>query len=437
MWASRLVLSCAPWKSGPCENACRSCKAGWRFSGGIFDIDGKRTRIAALDEQTTAADFWNVADRAQKVLREQSQIKSTVDSYEGLSRQMEDAGVLIEMADEAKDEATAVEASGTLTAIEDAVGKLEFARMLSGPYDRNGALVSINAGAGGTESQDWAEMLLRMYSRWAERKGYKLEELDRQAGDEAGIKSATIGIEGEWAYGWLRAEAGVHRLVRISPFDANARRHTSFASVFIYPDIDETIKVEIDEKDLRIDVMRSGGAGGQHVNKTESAVRVTHIPTGIAVHSRRRAVAAQEQVDRDAHPSLEAVRGRAEEAGREDGQHPRPEEGDRVGEPDPLLRAGPVPAGHRSPHRAEGGQRRRRAGRRHRSVHDRARCWSWPATRRPPVLPNRPTMTSKNVPEPKQSTSLWIVCEYRNEINGLAMGMVWVTRGEPWLTNAS
>jgi peptide chain release factor 2 len=157
--------------------------------------------------------------------------------------------------------------------------------MLSGPYDRQGALVSVNAGAGGTESQDWAEMLLRMYARWAERKGFKLEELDRQPGDDAGIKSATIGVEGEWAYGWLRAEAGVHRLVRISPYDSQARRHTSFASVFIYPDIDETIKVEIDEKDLRIDVMRSGGAGGQHVNKTESAVRVTHIPTGIAVHS--------------------------------------------------------------------------------------------------------------------------------------------------------
>ena len=200
-------------------------------------------------------------------------------------RAIEDANVLIELADEAKDEATAVEADATLRAAEDAIAKMEFARMLSGPYDRNGALVSINAGAGGTESQDWAEMLLRMYIRWAERKGYKVEELDRQAGDEAGIKSATIGVEGDWAYGWLRAEAGVHRLVRISPFDAQARRHTSFASVFIYPDIDETIKVEIDEKDLRIDVMRSGGAGGQHVNKTESAVRITHIPTGIAVHS--------------------------------------------------------------------------------------------------------------------------------------------------------
>jgi peptide chain release factor 2 len=171
-----------------------------------------------------------------------------------------------------------------IAATEDAVSKMEFARMLSGPYDRQGALLSINAGAGGTESQDWAQMLQRMYTRWAERRGYGVELLDLQPGDEAGIKSCTIGIEGEWAYGYLRAEGGVHRLVRISPFDSQARRHTSFASVFVYPDIDETVKVEIDEKDLRIDVMRSGGAGGQHVNKTESAVRITHLPTGIAVH---------------------------------------------------------------------------------------------------------------------------------------------------------
>jgi len=219
------------------------------------------------------------------VLKEQARLKSAVDGFEAQRKAAEDAGVLIEMADEAKDEATAVEASGTLTGAEEAIGKMEFQRMLSGPYDRNGALVSINSGAGGTDAQDWAEMLVRMYSRWAERKGFKLEELDRQAGDEAGIKSATILVDGEWAYGWLRAEAGVHRLVRISPFDANARRQTAFASVFIYPDIDETIKVVIDDKDLRIDKMRSGGAGGQHVNKTESAVRVTHLPTGIAVHS--------------------------------------------------------------------------------------------------------------------------------------------------------
>jgi peptide chain release factor 2 len=219
------------------------------------------------------------------VLREQARLKSVVDGFDAQRRAVEDAQVLIDLADEAKDEATAVEASAMLTAVDDAISKMEFQRMLSGPYDRQGALVSINSGAGGTDAQDWAEMLVRMYSRWAERKGYKLEELDRQAGDEAGIKSATILVEGEWAYGYLRAEAGVHRLVRISPFDSNARRQTAFASVFIYPDIDETIKVEIDEKDLRIDVMRSGGAGGQHVNKTESAVRITHIPTGIAVHS--------------------------------------------------------------------------------------------------------------------------------------------------------
>ncbi|HTB60899.1 MAG TPA: PCRF domain-containing protein, partial [Polyangia bacterium] len=243
----------------------------------MFDIGGKKKRIAELDDQTGAEGFWNAADKAQTVLREQARLKSSVESFEAQLKTLEDADVLIEMADEAKDEATAVEAAGTLSAIEEAVSKIEFARMLSGPYDRQGALVSVNAGAGGTESQDWAAMLMRMYARWAERKGFKLEELDRQPGDEAGIKSATIGVEGEWAYGWLRAEAGVHRLVRISPFDGQARRHTSFASVFIYPDIDETIKVEIDEKDLRIDVMRSGGAGGQHVNKTESAVRVTHI----------------------------------------------------------------------------------------------------------------------------------------------------------------
>jgi peptide chain release factor 2 len=197
----------------------------------------------------------------------------------------DDARVFIQLADETRDDDAGREADAALAAAESAITKMELARMLSGPYDENGALVSINAGAGGTESQDWAQMLLRMYMRWAERRGFKVESLDLQAGDEAGIKSATILIEGDWAYGWLRAEAGVHRLVRISPFDSAKRRHTSFASVFVYPDIDETIKVEIDEKDLRIDVMRSGGAGGQHVNKTESAVRITHIPTGIAVHS--------------------------------------------------------------------------------------------------------------------------------------------------------
>jgi peptide chain release factor 2 len=218
------------------------------------------------------------------VLKEQARLKATVGVYDSQVSTVADARILLDLADEAKDEATAVEASQSLTAIETAVSKMEFARMLSGPYDRQGAILSINAGAGGTESQDWAEMLQRMYTRWAQRHEYDLEVLDIQPGDEAGIKSVTLGIMGEWAYGYLRAEAGVHRLVRISPYDSQARRHTSFASVFIYPDIDETVKVDIDDKDLRVETMRSGGAGGQHVNKTESAIRITHVPSGIAVH---------------------------------------------------------------------------------------------------------------------------------------------------------
>jgi peptide chain release factor 2 len=268
-------------------NVPTSCLPAWKSSGGIFDIAGKKSRIGELEMEASQPDFWLANERAQATLREQAKLKATVDAFEAQVRAHDDARVLIDLADEAKDEPTAAEAAETLARAEDAVGKMEFARMLSGPYDQQGALLSINAGAGGTESQDWAEMLQRMYMRWCVRRGYTCEILDLQPGDEAGIKSVTLGIAGEWAYGYLRAENGVHRLVRISPFDAQARRHTSFASVFIYPDIDETIKLDIDEKDLRIDVMRSGGAGGQHVNKTESAVRITHIPTGIAVHSQQ------------------------------------------------------------------------------------------------------------------------------------------------------
>ena len=268
-------------------NAPTSCLPAWRSSGGIFDIAGKKSRIGELEVEATQPEFWLANEKAQATLREQSKLKAAVDSFEAQLKAVEDARILIELADEAKDEPTAAEAVAVLTGAEDVVSKMEFARMLSGPYDQQGALLSINAGAGGTESQDWAEMLQRMYMRWCVRRGYKCEILDLQPGDEAGIKSVTLGITGEWAYGYLRAENGVHRLVRISPFDSQARRHTSFASVFIYPDIDETITLDIDEKELRIDVMRSGGAGGQHVNKTESAVRITHIPTGIAVHSQQ------------------------------------------------------------------------------------------------------------------------------------------------------
>jgi peptide chain release factor 2 len=187
------------------------------------------------------------------------------------------------MAEEAGDEATVKEADQASLAVEQAVGQMEFARMLSGPNDRANALVSINAGAGGTDAQDWAEMLFRLYSRWCERKGYKIEVLDHQPGEEAGIKSVSFSVEGEWTFGYLRSENGVHRLVRISPFDAAARRQTAFAAVFIYPDLDEAIQIEIRDEDLEIQTFRSGGAGGQHVNKTESAVRIIHHPSGIVV----------------------------------------------------------------------------------------------------------------------------------------------------------
>jgi peptide chain release factor 2 len=274
----------APWKSVPCESASTSCGAASRLSGGIFDIDGKKARVADLETKAAAPDFWSDNEKAQAVLKETARLKASIEAVDAQVRAIEDAGVLIDLADEARDEATAVEAAALLAKTEEAAGKLEFERMLSGPYDREGALLSINAGAGGTDAQDWAQMLQRMYARWAERRGFQTELLDAQPGEEAGIKSCTIAIKGEWAYGYLRAEAGVHRLVRISPFDANARRQTSFASVFVYPDIDETVEVEIDEKELRIETMRSGGAGGQHVNKTESAIRITHVPTGITVH---------------------------------------------------------------------------------------------------------------------------------------------------------
>jgi len=217
------------------------------------------------------------------VLKERSNIKNLVDGLENLSREIEDAEVLSELSSEEGDEETAKEARTKLSEIEEKIESLEFKRMLGGEDDEKNAIVSINAGAGGTEAQDWAEMLLRMYVRYAERNGYGVEMLDYQPGEEAGIKSATFFVKGPYAYGYLKSESGVHRLVRISPFDANKRRHTSFASVFVSPEIGEDIHVEIDEKDLRIDTFRAGGKGGQHVNKTDSAVRITHLPTGIAV----------------------------------------------------------------------------------------------------------------------------------------------------------
>jgi peptide chain release factor 2 len=227
------------------------------------------------------AGFWKDPQEAQKVQRRRKKIEGDLDLAKSLRTQEDDARVLVEWREAGEDVEKDLRAG--LLALEKTVEGAEFQKMLGGEHDRAPAILSINSGAGGTESQDWAEMLLRMYLRWCDRKGFKRDITDIQAGEEAGIKSATVLVQGEYAYGYLAAEAGVHRLVRISPFDSAARRHTSFASVFAWPQVDEDIEIEVQEKDLRVDTYRSSGAGGQHVNVTDSAVRITHLPTGIVV----------------------------------------------------------------------------------------------------------------------------------------------------------
>ncbi len=235
-----------------------------------------------LDALVGQPDFWNDHERAQKVQRERSQLTSALDGWKRQRVELDDANVFHELAVEGDPDAL-TEGVAKADAVHEGISNLEMRQMLGGEHDAGPAILTIHPGAGGLEAQDWAEMLFRMYLRWCERKGFKVEVLEQQEGEGAGIKSATILIEGEYAYGYLHAEGGVHRLVRISPFDANARRQTSFASVFVYPEVDDDIEIEINDVDLRIDTYRSSGAGGQHVNKTDSAVRLTHLPTNIVV----------------------------------------------------------------------------------------------------------------------------------------------------------
>jgi peptide chain release factor 2 len=245
-------------------------------------LAAKAKRAAELEEAAQAPDFWKEPERAQRIVKELGDLKEQISLDATLRREIEDQRTLLELARDAEDEETLREVGRTVKTLEQRIGDLEMRTILSGPHDRGNAILSINAGAGGTESQDWAQMLLRMYVRWCENRGFKLQILDLQPGEEAGIKGAVASVVGLYAYGYLKAEVGVHRLVRISPFDSSRRRHTSFASVAVLPEV-EDVEVVISEKDLRIDTFRASGHGGQHVNVTDSAVRITHIPTGIVV----------------------------------------------------------------------------------------------------------------------------------------------------------
>ena len=260
-----------------------TCSSGRPSCGGIFDFDAKQKRLEALNRQLEDPKLWENAQRAQDLGKEKKALEAVVTTLGRVSGGLGDARELFDLARTENDDATLSGISADLGKLESEVAALEFRRMFSNPLDPNSCFMDIQAGAGGTEAQDWASMLERMYLKYCDKKGFRAEILEQSDGEVAGIKSATLKITGEYAYGSLRTENGVHRLVRKSPFDSNARRHTSFANVFVYPEVDESIEVDINPADLRVDVYRASGAGGQHVNKTDSAVRITHIPTGVVV----------------------------------------------------------------------------------------------------------------------------------------------------------
>jgi peptide chain release factor 2 len=251
--------------------------------GGIFDIDNKLSLVKELEDKTSQNDFWNDTKEANKILKEIKDAKRITDPWQKASSNVEELQQFFDMAKAEDDTQTLVELSDQAAELEQAIIQIEFIRKLSGEDDSSPAILTIHSGAGGTESCDWTDMLYRMYTRWMERRKFPFNVLDIQPGDEAGIKSVTIEVNAEYAYGHLKAECGVHRLVRISPFDSNARRHTSFSSVYSYPIVEQVDDFELDDKDIRVDTYRASGAGGQHINKTDSAVRMTHIPTNIVV----------------------------------------------------------------------------------------------------------------------------------------------------------